>query len=169
MSQPNVHVFEGDTNISIGTDNSNIRNSQNIIIGGNKSESLNAAGNTLQLRLSETINSVIIGNGVVKGVEVGTTTVRTSELTKVPNNCIMLGNDVAIPTEVSGATAGNTNDHLILGSGAFNEGLIEAGGVVNGGVGAASIPIWYNGVRYVLQANEQAAPPAPAPPAPTPP
>lgn len=157
MSQPNVHVQEGDTNISLGSNSSVMSNSGNLVIGFGKDQSRNL-DNSLSDRMDGTDNAIVIGNGYLKGVEVGTTTERTSVETKVPDRCILIGNNASIPTDVNGlADSGTTDGHIIIGSSDTDGDLFPPGGVVNGGIGTVSIPLWYNGVRYVLQANVQAS------------
>jgi hypothetical protein len=153
-----VHVQDGDSNISIGSNPSVMADFSNLVVGSGKDQSRNIDG-TLSDRMDGTECSVVIGNGCLRGIGVGTSIERTSIETKVPDFCILLGSNATIPTDIDGLPDPNTDGHLILGSGEAEGSLQAAGGVVNGGLGQASIPIWYNGTRYVLQANAQAAPP----------
>ena len=140
MSQPKLFIDK--SNISVGSDSSVMNNGRNIVIG---SEVSSSGGNS---RMGATVNAIVIGNGPIKGVEAGTTTVNTSALTQIPNGSIMIGKKPAVPTQAgTGANDINTPDHLIFGSGAAGDGLVAA--TNSGDLDAThTIPFWYNGKRY---------------------
>ena len=152
MSQPNVHVQSGNSNICIGTDPQNVRDAGNIVVGFNKSESRSAGAPqdaVLQLRLSETSGATIISSGVLRGHEAGGEVDTTSGNTKVPSGCILLGQNAVIPTTGDGSPS--AVNELILTGLANTEGIP---------VPSHGIPVWYNNTRYLLSA-QQVNPPLP--------
>lgn len=146
MSQPNVHVQAGNTNICLGTNPQRVRDGNNIVIGSDKSESREAgapASALLQQRLEETSGAIIVSGGVLRGHELGTTTDVTSGNTKVPSGSILLGQTAVYPSTVDGSPTA-TNE-LIL------SGLAGVGAIP---VPTHGIPVWYNNTKYLLSAQQ---------------
>jgi hypothetical protein len=151
MSQPKV--FLNNTNISLGSDSSEsvMKDRRNIVIGNQVSESPNANAPFLtKPRMTETIRSIVIGNGPLKGVEKNTTTEVTNGNTKIPDGALIFGNPPAIPCEANGTKANATDFHLIFGSGVEEDGLISDEATT--ATAQRGIPIWYNGRKYLLLA-----------------
>jgi hypothetical protein len=148
MSQPNVHVLEGNNNISLGSDTSIMKDSQNIVIGARVSESSDAnSPRAIRKRMDDTQKSIIIGNNL-KGVESGTQNEVTNFRTKIPSGAFILGNPPTVPCKPDGEKATGTDFHLIFGSSKFEDALISDEATT--ATATRGIPIWYNGRRYLL-------------------
>jgi len=155
MSQPQVHVKNGNSNISFGSDASKMKNSNNLVIGNGKAESRSTdAPPKIEPRMAATDNAIIIGNGAIRGRRAkalgAAAAYATKAATVVPNGAIMIGNNVSIPVEdnTDGTPAANIEDHLI-----FGDALVPA--AVSAATDSThSIPIWYNNRRYKLLVSD---------------
>lgn len=147
MSQPKV--FLNDTNISLGSDTSIMRDGKNVVIGNQISESPNAnAPFAVRKRMDDTFGSVVIGNGALKGVVKDTEDEITNNNTKVPSGAVIIGNPPTVPCEPNGDKANGSDFHLIFGSGLPDDSLIDDEPTT--ATATRGIPIWYNGRRYLL-------------------